>query len=132
MRITVQEITRLDIHPVSSCLDEKQDSQLISVFFPVASEGEEETYQKYVSKLRTDFQKKTYQVASKAADKSHQKNKRLHDKRVQDQILEEGDRVLMRNLRKVSEVSGKSKLGKKWSSLPYVVISKMPNLPCKT
>lgn len=26
-------------------------------------------------------------------------------------------------------VSGKNKLGNKWSSLPYVVVSKMPNLP---
>ncbi len=83
-----------------------------------------ENYQKYVSKLRTDL-KKAYQVASEAADKSHLKNKRLHDKRVRDQILEEGDRVLMRNL----GVSGKNKLGNKWRSLPYVVVSKMPNLP---
>lgn len=30
----------------------------VDLCFPVASEGEEETYQKYVSKLRTDFQKK--------------------------------------------------------------------------
>lgn len=64
---------------MSSCLDEKQDSQLIC--FSVSPEGEAETYQQHVSKLRADL-KKAYQVASEAADKSHQKNKRLHDKRV--------------------------------------------------
>lgn len=80
----------------------------IDLCFSVVSEGEVENYQKYVSKLRTDL-KKAYQVASEAADESHQKNKRLHDKRVRDQILEKGDRVLMRNL----GVSGKNKLGNK-------------------
>lgn len=58
----------------------------IDLCFSVVSEGEVENYQKYVSKLRTDL-KKAFQVASEAADKSHQKNKRLHDKRVRDQIL---------------------------------------------
>lgn len=96
----------------------------IDLCFSVSSEGEAENYQQYVSKLRSDL-KRAYQVASDAADKSHQKNKRLHDKRVRDQILEEGDRVLIRNL----GVAGKNKLGNKWSSLPYVVVSKMPNLP---
>lgn len=62
----------------------------IDLCFSVSSEGEAENYQQYVSKLRTDL-KKAFQVASETADKNYQKNKRLHDKRVRDQILEEGD-----------------------------------------
>lgn len=96
----------------------------IDLCFSVSSDGKAENYQQYVSKLRSDL-KNAYQVAAKAADKSHGKNKRLYDKRVRDQLLEEGDRVLMRNL----GVTGKNKLRNVWNSMPYVVISKMPNLP---
>ncbi|CAI5657555.1 unnamed protein product [Oreochromis niloticus] len=48
-----------------------------------------------------------------------------HYARVRNQTLEEGDRVLVRNL----GLTGKHKLQDRWNSLPYIVIAKLPNLP---
>lgn len=45
--------------------------------------------------------------------------------RVRNQILEKGDRVLVRNL----GITGKHKLQERWNSLPYVVLAQLPNLP---
>ncbi|KAL6491410.1 hypothetical protein MHYP_G00017550 [Metynnis hypsauchen] len=77
-----------------------------------------------VTKLKEDL-KQAYRLASEAADKRHQRNKRLYDQRVTFQSLETGDRVLLRNL----GLRGKHKLESKWSTEPYVVTGKLPNLP---
>lgn len=88
------------------------------------TKGSTETYLQYVAKLRTDLLK-AYELATEAADKNHQRNKRAHDKMVKEQVLEEGDRVLLRNY----GVPGKQKLKDKWRAMPYKVVGQMPNLP---
>ncbi|XP_035809415.2 uncharacterized protein LOC118471094 [Amphiprion ocellaris] len=79
---------------------------------------------RYVAKLREDL-KKAFQLASAAADKTHLRNKRSHDKRVVPWTLEPGDRVLLKNL----GLKGKHKLQSRWSAVPYEVVEKLPNLP---
>lgn len=59
------------------------------------------------------------------SDKNHQRNKKAHDKHVKEQVLDKGDRVLLRNF----GVQGKHKLKCKWRPSPYVVVDKLPNLP---
>ncbi|KAL7824975.1 hypothetical protein SRHO_G00342600 [Serrasalmus rhombeus] len=84
----------------------------------------EVTHSQYVKKLREDLES-AYRLAAEAADKSHQRNKRLYDKLVRFQALDRGDRVLLKNL----GLKGKHKLQSRWNPVPYVVIGKMPNLP---
>lgn len=79
---------------------------------------------RYVAKLKEDLQN-AFELAAAAADKTHQRNKRSHDKRVVPQMLEPGDRVLLKNL----GLKGKHKLQSRWSAVPYEVVEKVPNLP---
>lgn len=81
-------------------------------------------YLQYVDKLKSDL-KRAYELAVTVANKSHGKNKRYYDNRVRDQVLEKGDRVLVRAL----GLPGKHKLGDKWRSDPYIVVEKLPDLP---
>uniref|UniRef100_A0AAR2LDK7 Gypsy retrotransposon integrase-like protein 1 n=1 Tax=Pygocentrus nattereri TaxID=42514 RepID=A0AAR2LDK7_PYGNA len=79
-------------------------------------------HQQYVERLRSNL-KQAYQLAVENSDRLHQRNKRRYDACVRPQKLEEGDRVLIRAF-------GESgKLKDKWSSEPYVVLGKLPNLP---
>lgn len=82
------------------------------------------THSQYVKKLRQDLES-AYQLAAEAADKNHQKNKKLYDKLVRFQALHPRDRVLLKNL----GLKGKHKLESRWNPVPYVVIGQMPNLP---
>lgn len=79
---------------------------------------------RYVEKLKEDL-KQAYKLASAAADRRHDRNRRLYDLRVSFRSLDIGDRVLLRNL----GLRGKHKLESKWNPNPYVVVGKMPNLP---
>ncbi len=97
----------------------------VDLCFGTSPDGiEEVSHTRYVTKLKEDL-KQAYKLASDAADKRHQRNKRLYDRRVTFQSIEIGDRVLLRNL----GLRGKHKLGRKWSPDPYFVVGKMPNLP---
>lgn len=97
----------------------------IDLCFGISSHGEDEVkYHQYVDKMKCELQS-AYRLATSAATKNHQRNKRLYDARVRNQTLEVNDRVLMRNL----GVMGKNKLKERWNSLPYQVIGKLPNLP---
>ncbi|XP_049329329.1 uncharacterized protein LOC111193656 [Astyanax mexicanus] len=87
-------------------------------------DGDEVTHSQYVKKLRQDLEN-AYRLAAEAADKSHQRNKKLYDKLVRFQALDRGDRVLLKNF----GLKGKHKLQSRWNPIPYVVIGKMPNLP---
>ncbi|CAI5676583.1 unnamed protein product [Oreochromis niloticus] len=82
------------------------------------------THHQYIAKLKADLQQ-AYRLAAEAADKSHQRNKKAHDKHVKEQTLAPGDRVLLKNF----GVTGKHKLKNKWRTAPYVVLDKMPHLP---
>lgn len=85
---------------------------------------EKKQHSQYVAKLKRDL-KEAYQLASEASTKVHQRNKQAYDSRVRFQVLDTGDRVLLKNL----GLRGKHKLQSRWSSVPYVVVDKMPNLP---
>ncbi|XP_076830977.1 uncharacterized protein LOC143476602 [Brachyhypopomus gauderio] len=81
-------------------------------------------HSKYVGKLKKDLQE-AYELANKAADKTHQRNKRAYDQKVRFQTVDIGDRVLLRNV----GLKGKHKLESRWNSVPYVVVGRLPNLP---
>lgn len=103
-----------------------QEARLpMDVCFGTSPDGtEEECHTRYVAKLKEDL-KQAYKLASGAADKRHQRNRKAYDRKVTFHSLEIGDRVLLRNL----GLRGKHKLENKWNPAPYVVIGKMPNLP---
>ncbi|XP_067293892.1 uncharacterized protein [Pseudorasbora parva] len=82
------------------------------------------SHQQYVERMKSELER-AYQLANETAQKSQQRNKRLYDKRVKQQNLTVGDRVLIRNL----ALTGKNKLGDKWNSVPYLVVEKLKNLP---
>ena len=97
----------------------------VDLCFGTSPDGNHEGHHsKYVSKLKEDLQR-AFKLASATADQTHQRNKKSYDKRVIFQNLEPGDRVLLKNL----GLKGKHKLQSRWSSVPYVVTEKMPNLP---
>ncbi|XP_041837251.1 uncharacterized protein LOC121637270 [Melanotaenia boesemani] len=97
----------------------------IDLCFGTSPAGDDSSdYLRYVEKLKSDL-KRAYELAVTVANKSHDKNKRYYDNRVRNQVLEQGDRVLIRAL----GMPGKHKLGDKWHSDPYVIIEKLPDLP---
>lgn len=87
-------------------------------------ESDEKSHYQYVDSLKRDLQR-AYQLASQSAEKTHLRNKRAYDQKVSLQNIQEGDRVLLRNL----GLKGKHKLESRWGSTPHVVVSKLPNLP---
>lgn len=97
----------------------------VDLFFETSKDGtEERNHFQYVESLKRDLQR-AYQLASHAADKTHLRNKRAYDQKVRFQNIQEGERVLLKNL----GLKGKHKLESRWSSIPHVVVGKMPNLP---
>lgn len=86
--------------------------------------GEERNHYQYVGNLKRDLQR-AYQLASQAAEKTHLRNKRAYDQKITFQNIQEGDRVLLKNL----GLKGKHKLESRWNSTPHVVVGKLPNLP---
>lgn len=81
----------------------------VDLCFGTSPDGIEDVcHTRFVNKLKEDL-KQAYKLASEAADKRHQRNKRLYDQRVTFQSLEIGDRVLLRNL----GLRGKHKLESK-------------------
>ena len=97
----------------------------VDLCFGTSPDGtSERNYTRYVEKLRGDLQD-AYRLAKETADKTHQRNKKAYDEKVTFQRIDVGDRVLLKNL----GLRGKHKLDSRWSSTPYVVIGKLPNLP---
>ncbi|XP_061152302.1 uncharacterized protein LOC133166485 [Syngnathus typhle] len=98
---------------------------LVDVCFDVADTSPKgKSYHQYVANLKRDLQR-AYTLATETSDKKPQRNKRAHDKHVKEQVLDKGDRVLMRNF----GVQGNQKLRCKWRPSPYVVVEKLSNLP---
>lgn len=95
----------------------------VDICFGVSSD-DEVPHSQYVARLQEDL-KTAYRLATEAADKIHGRNKRSHDKRVRSQVLNVGDRVLLKNL----GLKGKHKLQSRWSPEPYVIVEKLPSLP---
>lgn len=86
----------------------------VDICFGVTEDNQKtKSYHQYVVKLKKDLQR-AYSQEIKA-----------HDKHVKEQVLDKGDRVLLRNF----GVTGKHKLKCKWRPSPYIVVEKLPNLP---
>lgn len=97
----------------------------IDVCFNTSSDGKDAVkYQQYVENMKKELQN-AYKLASDASQKNHDRNKKNFDRRVRHHTLEQGDRVLIKNL----GFTGKHKLQDKWNSLPYIVVKKLPDLP---
>ncbi|CAI5659742.1 unnamed protein product [Oreochromis niloticus] len=97
----------------------------VDLCFETSGDGtQQKTYLKYVSDMRKEL-KAAYELAESVAAKQNDNNKQRYDKRIRFAQLLPGDRVLLRNL----GLQGKHKLADRWASKPYVVESKMPNLP---
>uniref|UniRef100_A0A8C6UNE4 Gypsy retrotransposon integrase-like protein 1 n=1 Tax=Neogobius melanostomus TaxID=47308 RepID=A0A8C6UNE4_9GOBI len=77
----------------------------------------------YVENLRSRLEE-SFELASKNADKSGERNKTLFDQRVTPSSLEEGDRVLVQNVR----LRWKHKLEDKWEQDVYVVVKRAGDL----
>ncbi|KAM4570191.1 uncharacterized protein PAE49_009394 [Odontesthes bonariensis] len=85
------------------------------------------SHSQYVQNLRSRLEE-SYQLASRNAAKSAERNKTRFDQRVKPAALEEGDRVLVRNVR----LRGKHKLEDKWERDIYVVVKRAGDLPVYT
>lgn len=85
------------------------------------------SHSQYVRDLRSRLEE-SYRLAATNAVKSAERNKTRFDQRVKPSVLEEGDRVLVRNVR----LRGKHKLEDKWESNVYVVVKRAGDLPVYT
>lgn len=82
----------------------------VDICFGVTKDDQKtNSYLQYVAKLKQDLQR-AYSLATASSDKNHQRNKKAHDKHVKEQVLDKGDRVLLRNF----GITGKRKLKCKW------------------
>ncbi len=77
--------------------------------------------------MKTQLQE-SYKLAQKNAAKTAARNKVRFDHRVTESTHEEGDRVLVRNVR----LRGKQKLADRWDSVVHVVVSRAGELPVYT
>lgn len=89
-----------------------------------AKHGSAKSYSEYVKKLKARLQE-SYQIAKENSQKVAARNKRRFDKAVRESTLEEGDQVLVRNMR----LRNKHKLADKWESTMYKVLERMGDLP---
>lgn len=100
----------------------------VDLAFGLPVRGPQSTFHsQYVENLRSRLEE-SFKIASKNAAKSAEKNKQRFDQRVTPSKLEEGDRVLVRNVR----LRGKHKLEDKWEQDIYVVVKQAGDLPVYT
>uniref|UniRef100_A0A3Q3K843 Gypsy retrotransposon integrase-like protein 1 n=1 Tax=Monopterus albus TaxID=43700 RepID=A0A3Q3K843_MONAL len=97
---------------------------LVFGLFPSSSKP---THSQYVSGLK-DRLEESYKIATANAKKNAERNKARFDKRVVNSTLEEGDRVLVRNVK----LRGKHKLANKWENDVYVVLKRAGDMPVYT
>lgn len=90
-------------------------------------EPHHKTHSQYVQGLKKRLDE-SFQIASRNALKTAERNKIRFDKRVIPSALEVGDRVLVRNVR----LRGKHKLSDKWERDIYVVVRRAGELPVYT
>lgn len=82
------------------------------------------SHSQYVRNLKSQLED-SYRVATENAKKTASRNKARFDKHVVDSTLEEGDRVLVRNV----HLRGKHKLADRWESDVYVVLRQAGDVP---
>uniref|UniRef100_A0A8C6LZU9 Gypsy retrotransposon integrase-like protein 1 n=1 Tax=Nothobranchius furzeri TaxID=105023 RepID=A0A8C6LZU9_NOTFU len=81
-------------------------------------------YSEYVQTLH-DCLSRAYAQANQASRQAKGHQKRYYDRHATSHSFSPGDRVLV----KVCHVEGRSKLGDKWESRPYIVVKKQPDMP---
>ncbi|KAI4904995.1 hypothetical protein NFI96_020326 [Prochilodus magdalenae] len=79
---------------------------------------------KVLKRMKNEFEQ-AYQLAQATSAKMNMNNKLRYDQKVHYHCLSPRDRVLIRNL----GLKGKQKLADRWGSDPYVVESKLSDLP---
>ncbi|VDI15209.1 Hypothetical predicted protein [Mytilus galloprovincialis] len=89
--------------------------------FGLTDDKEVKSATKYIHDLKEKL-KKSYQLASTSAEKSHIRQKKGYDERVKGAILHKSDRVLV----KILAFEGTHKLEDKWEEDPYIVLEQ-PN-----
>lgn len=97
------------------------------IFNTTVSQDNPKFHSQYVQSLKTHLQE-SYKLAQKNAAKSGERNKIRFDRKVTESSLEEGDRVLVRNVR----VRGKHKLADRWDPVVHIVVSRAGELPVYT
>lgn len=83
------------------------------------------SYPEYVKRWRA-VMSEAYRIASSNAGRNAESRKRQYDKKVKHTVLQEGDRVLVRNL---SERGGTGKLRSFWENEVYTVVDKRRDMP---
>ena len=91
----------------------------------LVSTQENQSYTAYAEDLRARLAH-AYDLASRGMQKESRANKKRYDTYCRNATLQVQDRVLVRNL----SVRGKQKLADRWEDTPYVVVRKIPDLPC--
>nr|XP_054601751.1 uncharacterized protein LOC129164731 [Nothobranchius furzeri] len=81
-------------------------------------------YSEYVQTLH-DCLSRAYAQANQASRQAKGHQKRYYDRHATSHSFSPGDRVLVN----VCHVEGRSKLGDKWESRPYIVVKKQPDMP---
>ncbi|KAK9980488.1 hypothetical protein ABG768_000093 [Culter alburnus] len=99
----------------------------VDLAFGLPVESPAKSHSQYVKDLK-DRLRESYEIAKKNAAKLAERNKRRFDERVVASTLEEGDRVLVRNVR----LRGKHKLADKWEQGVQVVVKRAGDLPVYT
>ncbi|RXN31336.1 Retrovirus-related Pol polyprotein from transposon 412 [Labeo rohita] len=99
----------------------------VDLAFGLPVEAPVKSHSQYVKDLK-DRLRESYEMATRNAAKLAERNKRRFDERVVASPLEEGDRVLVRNVR----LRGKHKLADKWEQDVQVVVKKAGDLPVYT
>ncbi len=89
--------------------------------------GAPKSHSQYVRNLKARLEE-SYQIANRNSQKVAERNKHHFGKTVRESTLEEGDQVLVRNVR----LRNKHKLANKWESTLYKVLKKMGDLPVYT
>ena len=97
------------------------------VFCLPVKRGTHKSHSQYVKSLKARLQE-SYEIATRNSQKVADRNKRRFDKNVRESTLEEGDQVLVRNLR----LRNKHKLADKWESTVYKVLKRLGDLPVYT
>lgn len=97
------------------------------VFSLPVKNGAPKSHSQYVRNLKARLEE-NYQIATRNSQKVAERNKRRFDKAVRESTLEEGDQVLVRNLR----LRNKHKLTDKWEPTMYKVLKRMGDLPVFT
>ncbi|KAK7159830.1 hypothetical protein R3I94_005997 [Phoxinus phoxinus] len=99
----------------------------VDLAFGLPAESPAKSHSQYVKDLKERLQE-SYEIAKKNSAKIAMRNKGRFDKRVVDSTLEEGDRVLVRNVR----LRGKHKLADKWEQGVQEVVRRAGDLPVYT